>query len=219
MVGERGWRKAGIIALFVLPSLVPLARFTLGPMVASVGVSLLKWNLLRPPRLIGLDNYANVLADPDFQAAVGHTLFFIAGYLPLVFVGGLGLALLLNQRLRGSGVFRSAYFLPVVTSWVVVALVWKWLLNPQSGIVNAALGAVGIAGPGLVDRPGLGDAGHHPDLGLEGPRVRHGHPARRAPGHPRRLLRGGRGRRRGRLGSASGGSRCRCCRARASSCS
>jgi multiple sugar transport system permease protein len=153
MVGERGWRKAATVSLFVLPSFVPLLAFTLGPMLASAGISLLRWDLLRPPRFLGAQNYLTVVADPDFQAAVGHTLFFIVGYLPIVYVGGLGLALLLNQRLRGSGFFRSVYFLPVVTSWVVVALVWRWLLNPQSGIVNAALAVVGISGPGWWTDP------------------------------------------------------------------
>lgn len=154
MVGDRGWRKAAVVSLFLLPSLVPLVAFTLGPMIASAGISLLRWDLLRAPRFLGLQNYANAVADPDLQAAVVHTLVFIVGYLPLVYLGGLGLALLLNLRLRGSSFFRAAYFLPVVTSWVVVALVWKWLLNPQSGIVNSALDLVGIAGPGWWTDPG-----------------------------------------------------------------
>jgi len=153
MVGERGWRRNATLALFILPSLVPLALFTLGPMAASVVISLLRWDLLRPARFIGLGNYSALLADPDFKAAVLHTLVFILGYLPLVYLGGLGLALLVNQKLRGSSFFRSAYFLPVVTSWVVVALVWRWLLNPQTGVVNAALDLVGIQGPGWWTDP------------------------------------------------------------------
>jgi multiple sugar transport system permease protein len=76
------------------------------------------------------------------------------GYLPLVYIGGLLLALALNQRVRGLSFFRAAYFLPVVTSWVVVALMWKWLLNPDSGMVNFALGLVGIKGPGWWTDPG-----------------------------------------------------------------
>lgn len=153
MVGERGLRKAGMVALFVAPSLAPLLLFTLGPMVASAGISLLKWNLLQPPRLVGLDNFASALADPNFHEAVGHTLFFIAGYLPLVYVGGLVLALALNQRVRGSSFFRATYFLPVVTSWVVVALMWQWLLNPEGGVVNYALSLIGIRGPGWWTDP------------------------------------------------------------------
>lgn len=153
MVGERGWRNIATAALFLTPSLIPLVLFTIGPMVASLGLSFLRWDLLRAPQLIGLTNFANVLVDPDFQAAVGHTIFFIVGYLPLVYIGGLLLALALNQRLRGLAFFRAAYFLPVVTSWVVVALMWKWLLNPDSGMVNFALGLVGIKGPGWWTDP------------------------------------------------------------------
>lgn len=154
MVGQRGWRRWAVVVLFLGPSLVPLLLFTLGPMAASIGLSFLKWDLLRPPNLVGFANFSNVLGDPDFQAAVGHTLFFIVGYLPLVYVGGLLLALALNQRVRGLSFFRAAYFLPVVTSWVVVALMWKWLLNPDSGMVNFALGLVGIKGPGWWTDPG-----------------------------------------------------------------
>jgi multiple sugar transport system permease protein len=153
MVGERGWRRTATLMVFILPSLVPLVMFTLGPMAASAVISLFRWDLLRPARFIGLANFANVLGDPDFKAAVTHTLVFILGYLPLVYLGGLGLALLVNQKLRGSSFFRSAFFLPVVTSWVVVAIVWRWLLNPQGGVVNSALAAVGIAGPGWWTDP------------------------------------------------------------------
>lgn len=153
MVGERGWHTAGMALLFLAPSLVPLALFTLGPMAGSFGLSFLRWDLIRPPSLVGLQNYVGVLSDPDFRAAVLHTALFIAGYLPLVFIGGLAIALALNQRLRGLALFRSIYFLPVVTSWVVVALMWKWLLNPEGGIVNHALSLVGIQGPGWWTDP------------------------------------------------------------------
>lgn len=153
IVGDRGPRKALTIAAFLLPSLLPLALFTLGPMAASLGISFLSWDLLTTPELIGLDNYTEMLGDEEFWDAVGHTLAFLGMYLPLVFVGGLGIALALNNGVRAIGVFRSLYFLPVVTSWVVVALMWKWLLNPSSGVVNTALGWVGISGPGWWTDP------------------------------------------------------------------
>jgi multiple sugar transport system permease protein len=148
MAGQRGWRIALVALLFVAPSLVPLLLFMVGPMVASGGISLLSWDLLSPAKWVGTANYRLLLHDEDFHRALLHTLAFIAAYLPLVLVGGLALALALNQRLRGLGWFRTVYFLPVVTSWVVVALIWKWLLNPGTGLVNQALGLVGIAGPG-----------------------------------------------------------------------
>jgi multiple sugar transport system permease protein len=127
---------------------VPLLLFMVGPMLASIGISFLRWDLLSPATWVGTSNYRGLVHDAAFHAALVHTLAFIAGYLPLVLVGGLGLALLLNQRLPGSSFFRTIYFLPVVTSWVVVALLWKWLLNPGTGVVNYALGLVGIDGPG-----------------------------------------------------------------------
>jgi multiple sugar transport system permease protein len=148
MAGQRGWRIALVAMAFVAPSLVPLLLFMVGPMVASGGISLLSWDLLSPAKWVGTANYRLLLHDEDFHRALLHTLAFIGAYLPLVLVGGLALALALNQRLRGLGWFRTVYFLPVVTSWVVVALIWKWLLNPGTGLVNQALGLVGIAGPG-----------------------------------------------------------------------
>lgn len=148
IVGQRGPRYALTVLGFIAPGLIPLVLFTLGPLLASVGISFLEWDLLRPPTLVGLDNYLGLLSDPDFQEAIGHTLYFLAGYMPIVLVGGLGLALALHQPLRGSTLFRSAYFLPVVSSWVVVALMWRWLLSPDNGLVNYLLGLVGLAGPG-----------------------------------------------------------------------
>jgi len=153
MVGQRGWSHRAVVALFLAPSLIPLLLFTVGPMVASVGLSTLRWNLLKPPVFIGLDNYDKLLGDEGFRDSVLHTVQYVAGYLPIVLVGGLLIALALNQRLRGLALFRTAYFLPVVTSWVVVALMWRWLLDPGSGIVNYALSLVGIDGPGWWTDP------------------------------------------------------------------
>jgi multiple sugar transport system permease protein len=148
MVGQRGWRFRLIVALFLAPSLIPLIMFLIVPMLASVGLSFASWDLLTHPRWVGTANYRGLVHDGEFHAALLHTLYFVAGYLPLVFCGGLLLALALHQRLKGVAWLRTLYFLPVVTSWVVVALVWKWLLNPQYGIVNRLLGFVGVQGPG-----------------------------------------------------------------------
>ena len=122
-------------------------------MVTSAWISLHKWNLISPMRFVGLDNYTKLLQDPATRGVFGHTLLYIVGYLPLVYVGGLGLAMALNQAFRGRSFFRSAYFLPVVTSWVVVALVWQWLLNPSNGLVNAILGHLHLPQPGWWTDP------------------------------------------------------------------
>ena len=150
---RRGLRKAGWVVFFLAPSALPLLVFTLVPMVSSAWVSLHEWNLISPKRWVGLQNYASLLADPATRDVFSHTLLYLAGYLPLVYAGGLGLALLLNRALRGRSLFRAAYFLPVVTSWVVVALVWKWLLNPGNGLVNTLLRAVGLPEPGWWTDP------------------------------------------------------------------
>jgi len=130
-----------------------LMAFTIVPMVSSLWVSLHKWNLISPMQWVGVDNYRNLLTDPNTRDVFQHTLIYVLGYLPLVYVGGLALALALNQRLRGRSFLRATYFLPVVTSWVVVALVWKWMLNPSNGLVNQILGAFGLPQPGWWTDP------------------------------------------------------------------
>ncbi|MFZ5870582.1 MAG: carbohydrate ABC transporter permease [Actinomycetota bacterium] len=138
---------------FLLPSAVPLLVFTAVPMVGSAWLSLHEWNFISDMEFVGLRNYAELIADPETRQVFWHTVLYIAGYLPLVYVGGLGLALALNRAMRGRSVLRAAYFLPVVTSWVVVALVWRWLLNPSNGLVNRLLSAMGLPQPGWWTDP------------------------------------------------------------------
>jgi multiple sugar transport system permease protein len=141
------------VLAFLLPSAIPLVLFVLGPMVAAAWVSLHEWNLISPMTFVGLDNYAKLLSDPRSADIFLHTLYYIVGYLPLVYIGGLALALALNTALKGRSFLRGVYFLPVVTSWIVVALVWRWLLNPSNGVVNAVLAVFGIDGPGWWSDP------------------------------------------------------------------
>jgi multiple sugar transport system permease protein len=136
------------VAVFLLPSLIPLLAFVIGPMISAAWTSLHSWNLIGPMQWVGFDNYAHLLTDPATHQAFLHTVYYIVGYLPLVYIGGLALALALNTRLRGRAFLRGVYFLPVITSWVVVALVWRWLLNPSTGVVNTVLAWFGIEGPG-----------------------------------------------------------------------
>jgi len=153
-VSSRRRRKNAFwVLFFLLPSAAPLIAFTIVPMISSLWVSLHQWNLISPMQWIGIDNYRNLLTDPKTAEVFRHTLVYVVGYLPLVYVGGLALALALNQRLRGQSFFRATYFLPVVTSWVVVALVWKWMLNPKNGLVNQILGTLGLPQPGWWTDP------------------------------------------------------------------
>jgi multiple sugar transport system permease protein len=146
-------RYAGTIAAFLAPSAVPLALFTLYPMGRALWTSLHEWNLLAPMKFVGLANYTDLLSDPLTRKAFANTLYYLAGYLPLVYVGGLLVALALNAAIPARSLLRGVYFLPVVTSWVVVALVWRWLLNPSVGVVNHALAWFGVDGPGWWAEP------------------------------------------------------------------
>ena len=149
---SRGKYALTVLA-FLLPSAVPLIAFVITPMIAAAWISLQDWNLLSPMTFIGFENYSNLLTDPNTYTVFLHTATYIVGYLPLVYVGGLALALALNTALRGRALLRGVYFLPVVTSWIVVAVVWRWLLNPSNGVVNTVLGWFGIAGPGWWTDP------------------------------------------------------------------
>lgn len=153
MIGEHGWRKWGWVLLFLLPGLGGLLVFTILPILASFVLAFYSWDLLTPPQFVGLQNYVDLFGDKEFWAALSHTLGFIAGYLPLVVIAGLGMALAMNTALRGIGFLRTLFFFPVVSSWVAVALLWSWLFNPKYGLINYLLSLVGIAGPGWLYDP------------------------------------------------------------------
>ncbi|HEV7955984.1 MAG TPA: sugar ABC transporter permease [Marisediminicola sp.] len=146
-------RYALTVLCFLVPSAVPMLAFTVYPMFGAMWASLHEWNLISPMTWVGIDNYVHLIQDRDTQDAFAHTFYYIGGYLPLVYVGGLALAIALNTRLKGRNLLRGIYFLPVVTSWIAVALVWRWLLNPSSGIVNQVLAQIGIEGPGWYTDP------------------------------------------------------------------
>jgi multiple sugar transport system permease protein len=153
MVGDRGWKRAVWVAVFLLPGLSGLLVFTIGPILASLVLTVYEWDLLTDPRFVGLDNFRRLWSDDDFWAALRHTLYYIAGYVPLVMVLALLIALALNAKLRGLSFIRTAFFLPVVSSWVAVALLWSWLFNPRFGLINYGLSRLGIDGPGWLFDP------------------------------------------------------------------
>jgi len=139
---------------FMLPSFTGMLVFSLLPILISVLISLTDWNgldKLNPETLsqhfVGLQNYAKILTTSEFWQVLGHTLYYIVLYIPLVFVASLGIAVILNKNMRGITVFRVMYYIPVLTSWVAASLIWKWVLSPQYGIFNQFLSYIGIRGP------------------------------------------------------------------------
>ncbi len=150
---ERGWRRFGVLALFLGPSVIGLLIFTIGPMLASLGLSFTNWDLLTPPKFVGGGNYQQLMSDKEFWHTLKNTLKFLVGYVPLVITIGLLIAVLLNSKIPFKQGFRVMYFVPVVTSWVAVALVWKWLFNPVYGLINNGLGLLGLTGPAWLFDP------------------------------------------------------------------
>ena len=143
------------VAFFLFPSMAGLLVFLIIPMLSSLVLTFYEWDPLIPTRFIflGLENYQTLIKDTDFWDALRHTLFFIVGYIPLVLVSGLGVALLMNQKLIGRTFFRGAFFMPVISAWVAVALMWTWIFNPKFGIINYLLGLIGIIGPAWLYDP------------------------------------------------------------------
>ena len=152
MRGLSSWRareaRSGL--LLVAPGLLLLSAFLALPVVASLLLSLTDFDLYAVgdpsnARVVGLRNYARLLHDPVFWKALGNTFFFVVVGGPLTVSLALGTALLLNHKLvRFPGLFRTIYFAPVVTTLVAVAAVWKYLYHPRFGLLNAALGLVGL---------------------------------------------------------------------------
>jgi multiple sugar transport system permease protein len=124
--------------LFLLPSLIGLVLFVLVPIVGSFALSFLEWNLLSPPKFVGLRNYLQLVTqDSVFRTVLGNTFYYALTIVPLQLVLGLLMAVALNQGIRGLAVYRVIYFMPVVTNIVAAALVFQWLLNRDFGLVSS----------------------------------------------------------------------------------
>jgi multiple sugar transport system permease protein len=147
MAGEKKFAKRLLILLFLLPSLTGLILFNLIPIAASAVISFTDWDLLTKAHFIGLQNYRGVFTDENSVQAILNVFKFVAGYLPILLVASLSLALLLNRKIRGLQFYRAAVFIPVITSWVAVSIIWRWILNGQSGLLNYGLSLIGIQGP------------------------------------------------------------------------
>jgi multiple sugar transport system permease protein len=127
--------------IFLLPGLALFVLFFLGPMVYSLQISFFEWKIVHPERsvFVGSENYQHALSDPIFQRAVLNTLGYTVITVVIKMILGLCVALLLNQKLPGRTFFRVAYYLPVITSWVIVSLLFEYMFNGQAGLVNYIL--------------------------------------------------------------------------------
>ena len=130
--------------LFLAPYLLVFLLFLLLPALASIGVSLTQWGVLGTPRWLGLANYRTILNDPMFWHAFRNTLYFALLTVPPLVAGGIGLAVLFNQPLRGRVLARTVVFIPYAIMVTVVGMLWRWMYNTNFGLVNYYLAALGL---------------------------------------------------------------------------
>ncbi len=140
--------------LFLGPALLLFIAFVLLPMVFGVWLSLLEWDVLSPPRFVGLDNYEELLVSRRFRFSIWVTILYTVGSVPLGIILSLLCALALNQNIRFRTFFRSALVLPTVTSLVAVGLLWRFIFSSEYGIVNYVLALLEISPvPWLAQSP------------------------------------------------------------------
>lgn len=134
--------------VFALPWLIGLAVFQVGPILASLYYSFTEFNAIQSPKWVGLSNYITMFtSDPLVKIGIYNTLYFAIVSIPLAIITAFGLALLLNAKVRGRVFYRTVYYLPVLVPEVALALVWVYLFNPATGLINLPFELLEIRGP------------------------------------------------------------------------
>ena len=152
---QRAARRRNVLSalLFLSPWIIGFAVFTAWPLIYSAYLSLTDYDVINDPAFVGFENYAHLFEDPKIALALTNTLLFTAVQVPLYVVVSLVLALLINQAGRGSGFFRTMFFLPKMTPPVAVGILFLLLFNGQNGLINTVLGWFGLAGPSWTTDP------------------------------------------------------------------
>ena len=141
---------------FVSPALLIIAIFVVLPCLAGIGLSFMRYDAIAPARYVGAENYARMASDPLIATSLWNTLYYVILTLPTGLFLALTVAVTIHQKwFVGRDWVRGIYFLPNVTSLVAVAFVWEWLLNPEYGLANAGLRAIGLPGQGWLSDPSL----------------------------------------------------------------
>lgn len=144
---SRRWKVRSTLwgYLFLTPNILGFLVFSIFPLLFAIGMSFTRWDLISDPTFVGLENYQKIFLDDEgFIISVKNTLVFTAISVPAGTIISLVLANALNQKIRGTTFYRTAYFLPIVSSSVAVALVWGWLFNPDFGLINTFLHKLGL---------------------------------------------------------------------------
>ena len=145
--GRLVWRNTAVGWSFLLPNFAGFAVLTLVPVALLFYYAFTSWNVFGGAEWTGLDNFRQLLHDRSFRTALTNTVYYTVFHIPLTLVAALGLALLLNRKLRGVAFFRTVAFFPYITSIVALAQVWNMLFSPSYGPINQFLRTIGIAHP------------------------------------------------------------------------
>jgi multiple sugar transport system permease protein len=152
--GPLAWHEARWGLFFISPWIVGFLIFQLGPMLASLYFSFTEYNVLRPPKWIGLENYRYMFdGDPRFWQSVRVTFYYVVLRVPPTVIGALICAIMLNQAIRARVVYRTIFFIPSITPAVAAILVWTWVLDAHYGLLNYLLSLIGITGPSWLGDP------------------------------------------------------------------
>ena len=151
--GVRDRKGFRIGMLFLLPWTIGFLIFTLYPMAASFIYSFSIYHPKAPLEWIGVKNYIDLIHDDLFWKSLNNTLYMVAIGVPLTLLMSFTCAVLLNLKVRGQSIYRVIYFLPSIVPTVASTILWMWILNPQTGILNTLLGYVGIDGPNWMSNP------------------------------------------------------------------
>lgn len=133
--------------LMIAPTLIGTVIFHMWPLIQTFYLSFTKWGSFGTYNWTGLSNYTKMFDDPDLLLAMKNTTIFTILTVPIGLSISIVVALLLNQKIRGISIYRTLFFLPVVTMPAAVAMVWKWLYNADYGLINYILGLLSIEGP------------------------------------------------------------------------
>ncbi len=140
--------------LWVTPAVVIILGLSLVPMAWALLLSFQHNDLVTPSTWLGLRNYSRLLDDPTFRGAVGHTLLYTVAFVPLSIAGGLGIALMLNRRVRFVGIYRTLVFVPYIMSATAQGVLFSFVFDSQFGVANSVLHQLGIPAQGFLQDPG-----------------------------------------------------------------
>lgn len=147
MKSNKKAKKNITILSFLLPSILAFSVFSVFSISFSFFLSFTDWDILTTFNFVGLNNYSDILRSEEFWRVLKNTLYYMLLYIPLIIVFSIVVAMLLNVKSKATNIFRTIFFIPVLTSWVAAAMLWRWLLSPYYGPINAIFQFFGIYGP------------------------------------------------------------------------